>query len=42
MIDERSRELGDWRGSAPKRIRELIREAEPEVVEETEEVIVTK
>jgi hypothetical protein len=34
MIDKRIRELGDWRGPALKRIRELIHEADPEVVEE--------
>ncbi|MEO8290344.1 MAG: DUF1801 domain-containing protein [Gaiellaceae bacterium] len=34
MIDQRVRELGDWRGSVLKRMRELIREADPEVVEE--------
>ena len=34
MIDERIRELGDWRGSVLKRIRKLIHEADPEVVEE--------
>ena len=34
MIDERIRELGDWRGSVLKRMRELIHEADPEVVEE--------
>jgi hypothetical protein len=34
MIDERIRELGDWRGSVLKRMRELIRRADPEVVEE--------
>ena len=34
MIDERIRELGDWRGSALKRMRELIHQAESEVVEE--------
>jgi hypothetical protein len=33
-IDERIRELGDWRGSMLKRMRELIHEADPEVVEE--------
>jgi len=33
-IDERIRELADWRGSALKRMRELIHEADPEVVEE--------
>ena len=34
MIDQRIRELGDWRGSVLKRMRELIHEADPEVVEE--------
>ena len=34
MIDQRIRELGDWRGSALKRMRALIHEADPEVVEE--------
>jgi hypothetical protein len=34
MIDERIRELGDWRGSVLKRMRQLIHEADPEVVEE--------
>ncbi len=33
-IDERIRELGDWRGAALRRVRALIRAAEPEVVEE--------
>ena len=33
-IDQRIRELADWRGSVLKRIRELIHEADPEVVEE--------
>jgi hypothetical protein len=33
-IDERIRELGDWRGSVLKRVRELIHDADPEVVEE--------
>jgi len=33
-IDERIRELGDWRGRVLNRMRELIHEAEPEVVEE--------
>jgi hypothetical protein len=33
-IDRRIRELGDWRGSVMQRIRELIHEADPEVVEE--------
>src|SRR5687767_540504 len=34
MIDQHVRELGDWRGSVLKRIRALIHEADPEVVEE--------
>src|ERR671936_823877 len=34
LIDQRIRELGDWRGSVLKRMRELIHEADPEVVEE--------
>lgn len=33
-IDERIRELGDWRGSVLQRMRELVHEADPEVVEE--------
>ena len=34
MIDQRLRELGDWRGAMLQRVRELIHEADPEVVEE--------
>lgn len=34
LIDERIRELGDWRGETLARVRALIREAVPEVVEE--------
>lgn len=33
-IDARIRELGDWRGSTLARLRSLIRQADPEVVEE--------
>jgi hypothetical protein len=33
-IDERIEELGDWRGELLGRIRAVIREADPEVVEE--------
>ena len=33
-IDARIEELGDWRGETLARIRALIREADPEVVEE--------
>ena len=34
LIDERIAELGDWRGQTLSRMRELIREADPDVVEE--------
>ena len=34
MIDGRIKELGDWRGETLKRIRTLIKEADPDVVEE--------
>ena len=33
-IDQRIRDLGGWRGSVLKRMRALIHEADPEVVEE--------
>ena len=34
LISERIAELGDWRGKALARMRKLIKEADPEVVEE--------
>jgi hypothetical protein len=34
LIDARIAELGDWRGKMLGRLRALIREADPEVVEE--------
>jgi hypothetical protein len=34
LIDARIAELGDWRGDTLARVRALIHEAEPEVVEE--------
>jgi len=34
LIDARIKELGDWRGEALARIRTLIKQADPEVVEE--------
>jgi hypothetical protein len=34
LIDARIRELGDWRGKTLVRIRALIKEADPEIVEE--------
>ena len=34
LIDERIAELGDWRGETLARLRALIREADPEIVED--------
>jgi len=34
LIDARIEELGDWRGKMLSRIRRLVKEADPEVVEE--------
>jgi hypothetical protein len=34
LIDERIAELGDWRGKTLAKMRKLIREADPDVVEE--------
>ncbi len=34
LISNRIAELGDWRGETLKRMRQLIREADPDVVEE--------
>jgi hypothetical protein len=34
LIDTRIKELGDWRGEMLSRLRSLIKEADPEVVEE--------
>ena len=34
LIDERIKELGDWRGEMLSRLRTLVKEADPEVVEE--------
>jgi hypothetical protein len=33
-IDERIRDLGDWRGETLSKVRGLIREADPDIVEE--------
>jgi hypothetical protein len=33
-IDERIRELGDWRGKTLSKVRGIIREADPHIVEE--------
>ena len=34
FIDEKIRELGDWRGKMLSRVRQIIHEADPEIVEE--------
>lgn len=34
LIDERIKELGDWRGKMLSRLRALIKQADPNVVEE--------
>ncbi len=34
LIDQRIRELDDWRGETLARLRDLIRQADPDVVEE--------
>src|SRR5205823_7244978 len=34
LIDARIRELGDWRGETLARLRALVKQADPEVVEE--------
>lgn len=34
LTDQRIRELGDWRGKTLARVRQIIKEADPEIVEE--------
>ena len=34
LIDERIKESGDWRGKTLAKVREIIHEADPEIVEE--------
>jgi hypothetical protein len=34
LIDERIKELGDWRGKTLAKVRQIIHEADPEIVEE--------
>src|SRR6201993_1026276 len=34
FIDDKIRELGDWRGKTLAKVREIIRKADPEIVEE--------
>ena len=42
LISERIAELGDWRGETLSRMRKLIKEADPDVVEESKWVKPTK
>jgi hypothetical protein len=41
LIDERIAELGDWRGETLSRMRKLVKEADPDVVEEVKWVKAT-
>ncbi len=34
LIDEKIKELGDWRGKTLAKVREIIHEADPQIVEE--------
>lgn len=34
LIDERIKELGDWRGQTLAKVRAIVHEADPEIVEE--------
>ncbi len=34
LIDAKIKELGDWRGKMLAKVREIVREADPEIVEE--------
>jgi hypothetical protein len=34
LIDKRIKELGDWRGKTLAKVRQLVKEADPEIVEE--------
>jgi hypothetical protein len=34
LIDHRIKELGDWRGKTLARVREIVHQADPEIVEE--------
>lgn len=34
FIDEKIKELGDWRGKTLAKVREVIHKADPEIVEE--------
>ena len=37
FIDEKIKELGDWRGKTLAKVRQIIHEADPEIVEEWKE-----
>src|SRR2546421_10465644 len=41
LIDEKIKELGDWRGKMLAKVREIIHQAEPEIVEEVKWVKLT-
>ena len=34
LIDKRIREMGDWRGEMLSKVREIIQEADPDIIEE--------
>ena len=34
LIDEKIKELGDWRGKALAKVRKIVHEADPEIIEE--------
>jgi hypothetical protein len=34
LLDERIKELGDWRGKTLARVREIVHQADPEILEE--------
>src|SRR5258708_16606268 len=34
LIDEKIKEFGDWRGKSVAKVREIIHQADPEIVEE--------
>ena len=34
FIDEKIKELGDWRGKTLAKVREIVHQADPEIVEE--------
>ena len=42
LMDKKIKELGDWRGKTLAKVRELIHQADPEIVEEWKWVSATK